>query len=325
MDNRNTKLNFDNVVVGDITNDLRQRKDWDLIEISDVQNTNDPIKSYVEATSVMTNAKIKIPKREVFFSPLVNRIETVDQWVARVVENGGSVTNQTIKRVSSFYRGLDRYGLSNKILRLNLFSGDQLEAAVVPLIDYGSVGNDIPVNFVQDDYSESTGLKPNGTTKHLNTQLLCSQCMGSCVWLRDDDATSANSKWLGAQDGSNFFGMGRQSSTRTEVVIGSIASRIIFTEAVAPKGFQHLQKSSDSLRVYYRNGIEKARNTVSSTEDIPVNRKIFIFAGNDSALGNPVFRNSTAQLGYALDNGTFTPDDALNYYNLWAEFQDSRP
>lgn len=71
--------------------------------------------------------------------------------------------------------------MRDRFLRLNLFAGSDLSAALVPLYrgrSYGgtTVGNatDTNVNFVSGDYAEtgsSGGLKGNGSSKYLNTGL----------------------------------------------------------------------------------------------------------------------------------------------------------
>jgi len=99
-------------------------------------------------------------------------------WATRVTTNGGTVSSNTLAAVSTFCASIDSAsGLRAAILRLNLFCGDQLAAALVPLYRSASFGGavigsatDTNVNFVEGDFS-ATGLKGNGTTKYLNTGL----------------------------------------------------------------------------------------------------------------------------------------------------------
>ena len=102
-------------------------------------------------------------------------------WAARVVSNGGTVSSATLAAVNRFCRAIDTAGMRDRFLRLNLFAGSGLSAALVPLYrgrSYGgtTVGNatDTNVNFVSGDYAEtgsSGGLKGNGSSKYLNTGL----------------------------------------------------------------------------------------------------------------------------------------------------------
>ena len=104
--------------------------------------------------------------------------EAVD-WRVRVFKNGGIVSDATTKAVSVFCAAIDGAGLRDRFYRLNLFCGNGISAALVPLyrgqVAGGAVvGNatDTNNNFVSADYNEmgnACGLKADGTTKSLNT------------------------------------------------------------------------------------------------------------------------------------------------------------
>lgn len=103
-------------------------------------------------------------------------------WRTAVVANGGSVSASTMRAVSTFCSAIDSAGIRDRFYRLNLFAGDSdasLNAVRTPLYRGPSrtgtqFGNatDTNANFVSGDYSESSGLKGNGSTKHLLTGLL---------------------------------------------------------------------------------------------------------------------------------------------------------
>ena len=100
-------------------------------------------------------------------------------WRSAVVANGGSVSASTMKAVNDFCSAIDAAGLRDRFYRLNLFCGTGLNACLVPLYrgpslsgtQYGNV-TDTNDNFVSEDYSESSGLLGNGTSKGLQTGLL---------------------------------------------------------------------------------------------------------------------------------------------------------
>jgi hypothetical protein len=81
--------------------------------------------------------------------------------------------------VSRFCASIDAAGIRDRFVRLNLFAGSNLTAALIPLYrssSYGGVAvggaSDTNNNFVSGDYSEtgaSAGLKGNGTNKTLDT------------------------------------------------------------------------------------------------------------------------------------------------------------
>jgi hypothetical protein len=101
-------------------------------------------------------------------------------WVGRVIGNGGSVSATTAQAVSDFCTAIDAAGIRDRFYRLNLFCGNNLPAALVPLYRGQSVsgtqfGNTTDFNngpFVSGDYAETgstAGLKSDGSTKYLNT------------------------------------------------------------------------------------------------------------------------------------------------------------
>lgn len=106
-------------------------------------------------------------------------------WVQRAVANGGSVSVSTQIAVSNFCNEIDNTsGLRSAITRLNLFCGDNLSAALVPLYLAESFGaaakgntTDTNNNFVSGDYAATgangglTGGGSGGTAKYLNTGL----------------------------------------------------------------------------------------------------------------------------------------------------------
>jgi hypothetical protein len=87
--------------------------------------------------------------------------EAVD-WRARVIRNGGSVSDDTSKAVSIFCMAIDGAGLRDRFYRLNLFCGIGLSSALVPLyrgpVAGGTaLGNatDTNNNFVSADFAEN--------------------------------------------------------------------------------------------------------------------------------------------------------------------------
>lgn len=104
-------------------------------------------------------------------------IEAID-WHNRVVANGGSVSQYTLKAVSDFCKSIDSAGIRSKFVRLNLFCGNNLNSCLTPLYrgpSYGTLyGNTTETNvgpFINTDFTESVGLTGNGSSKLLETGL----------------------------------------------------------------------------------------------------------------------------------------------------------
>lgn len=99
-------------------------------------------------------------------------------WRTAVFANGGTVSDATLRAVSTFCYAIDAAGIRDRFMRLNLFCGNNLASCLVPLytdtsMNYAHVGNSVDINtgnnFVGVDYSESTGLTGDGSTKILET------------------------------------------------------------------------------------------------------------------------------------------------------------
>lgn len=98
-------------------------------------------------------------------------------WRTNVLANGGSVSASTMRAVSKFCADIDVAGIRDRFYRLNLFAGDNLLAALVPLFRGPSrtgtqTGNTTDTNvgpFVSGDYTLAAGLQGNGSTKWLDT------------------------------------------------------------------------------------------------------------------------------------------------------------
>ena len=100
-------------------------------------------------------------------------------WAKSATTNGGVVTSRSLRAVSQFCGDIDRAGIRGKFLRLSLVCGGNLAAARTPLYRGASPGGtqygeaiDLNIGpFTSGDYSESTGLQGNGSSKAFDTGL----------------------------------------------------------------------------------------------------------------------------------------------------------
>jgi hypothetical protein len=125
------------------------------------------------------------------FIPGFPGLADADDWAARVVANGGSVSSSTMDAVYRLCMQLSSSNLRDRFYRLNLFCGSNLNAALVPLYRGPSLGgtqygNATDTNNafvgVGTDYAEtgaSGGLTGNGSTKYLNTGFNVDQLPGA--------------------------------------------------------------------------------------------------------------------------------------------------
>jgi hypothetical protein len=257
-------------------------------------------------------------------------------WANRVRTNGGSVSGTTLSAVSKFCASIASAGIRDRFFRLNLFCGDQLSAALVPLYTAESVssairGNatDTNINFVSGDYfntGPSSGLQGDGATKYLVTGL-------------PGNSLNANNAHLGfglrAADTSS-----QSSRTVIGVYSGDMNSFEVIanaTDAARPAAcFTRFSTPGDSFGdevgaggplaagdivaswpTMYRNGAATGPNA-TSYEDFPNDNPFTVFAtglGGDSATVQSDCRTSWYSIGLAM-----TASEVMLFYTAIASF-----
>jgi hypothetical protein len=151
------------------------------------------------------SARLLRPRASSAFHP------DAQDWRNRVITNGGTVSGSTLLAVSNFCRSIDSAGLRSLLWRVNPFAGDNLSAALVPLYrapsSSGAVqGNatDTNTNFVSGDYSPSSGLLGNGSTKALSTGLAANFRNGRHIGMVPHTlAASAFRYYMGSRNGGS--------------------------------------------------------------------------------------------------------------------------
>ncbi len=77
-------------------------------------------------------------------------------WRSAVIANGGSVSTSTVRAVSNFCAAIDAAGIRDRFVRLNLFCGDNLNAALVPLYRNRAAYAGRNIIAANEDYLGST-------------------------------------------------------------------------------------------------------------------------------------------------------------------------
>ncbi|GAB3773761.1 hypothetical protein GCM10028796_46780 [Ramlibacter monticola] len=137
-------------------------------------------------------------------------------WQTRVVGNSGTVSANTLNAVSAFVTSAKASGYWSKINRINLFAGDQLAAAKVPLKVGNGTALDTFVNHVGADYTEATGLG-GGSPKYVNTGLkpsaLTLNSTHFAVYSRGLDVNGAGWHGCWSASGLDAFALGAPSDS----------------------------------------------------------------------------------------------------------------
>ena len=245
-------------------------------------------------------------------------------WVTRA---SGAADTATITAVSNFCKAIDNEsGLRAAITRLNLFCGDNLNAALVPLYLAESFGaspkgniTDINNNFVAGNYTVTGtdgGLKKaSNTNAYLATGLLQSQ-FGSATSLhlsvsgKDMNTSTADSIFLGSLGLTN---LGSDLHCLDEVAHYSGAGGRVYrcgtytsgqfpvtTKQTAEAHLLGTRTAATSATIY-RAGSSVANNT-SSVVPVRPAHEIFVFALNNTATGAGVYSSARLRM-YSIGSG----------------------
>jgi hypothetical protein len=248
-------------------------------------------------------------------------------WRNAVIANGGTVSGSTLNAVSRFCRSIDAAGIRDRFYRLNLFAGTGLNAALVPLYrgqsrtgtQYGNTTDTNNGPFVSGDYSLTSGLTGNGSSKYLDTGYLANTLAASNshlgVGLLATDTMTTNDRTLiGAWNaGSNVLEV--RARDRTGAVplaaaftrFGTVGDR--FGDSVTSASLT-AGNITAAWPTMYRNGTASGTDATTS-QDFPAARKVYVFCLNNNNVGTNNFTN--ARLGYYSIGATMTAGQADAY------------
>lgn len=251
--------------------------------------------------------------------------ETIN-WQSRVASAGGTASAATLQAMDAFCTAIDaQSGLRGAITRLNLFCGDQLAAALVPLYLAESAGatakgNATDVNsgttlFSSSNYSasgSSGGITANGAS-YLNSGLFNTQCATSStghVSFSGAGFTTSEQFVLGTTKDNavatiddlplniNAFGIGdfHRRGSFGQNMAGVIPPRTSYAHFIS-------SQTSSTFRATYENGSQIVSNTGSQTVTLNSTHPYFIFATNVSnTSGAGLLQTGRLRL-YSLGNG----------------------
>lgn len=218
----------------------------------------------------------------------------------------------------TFIQAIYAASLRGAFYRLNLFAGDSLTAALIPLLRstaYGGavVGNasDTNVNFVSADYSESSGLKGNGTSKYLNTGLTLEALPTPTSVHLAASGTSFTTGSAAAIIGS-YDGVASSLCSMESALSVSSALRATFRSGTFTDGqFPAVTTSSSETHIVgtrtaanaaalYRGGSSVATSTTRTTPSVSA-RSFFVFAtSNIASVAN---YNAARMTSYSIGTG----------------------
>jgi len=248
-------------------------------------------------------------------------------WVRRVVANGGSCSQSTLRAVSAFCDAIDRAGIRDCFYRLNLFAGNSdasLAAVRTPLYRGPSLGGtqygnatDTNVNFVAGDYAEtgaSGGLQGNGLNRYLNTGLATSalpQVATMHLSAYRGPGAMSNRSLIGSRNATDRYHIFRRGDGVHQTTLGQLQNALNFSETGVNDGGLYIgTRTSATSLVLRRNNAQIAINT-TSTSPAATTFPFFVFV--DNASGAPDGFVSTRMMGYSIGDGlTASQADSFN-------------
>lgn len=250
----------------------------------------------------------------------------VKDWRRRVIAAGGGFENDSLVIASNFIRALETKSYYTKIRYLLPFLGSGINTVLVPLIDWGSLGNATNFNFVSADFNQRTGLQGDGSSKYLRmpinaTQLGSSNNGGVGFWALNVSVAAGTQYALGYfTPSSTLAGLRFGNSAgdiNCEFYWGTSSTQATFNELRSNSHYYGNRSASDS-RILYKNGQSVATNTSAD--------------GFSGASGNSFSSYSTdisgTQAGYwggskgveYYTDGTLTSAEVADFHNVLATF-----
>jgi hypothetical protein len=257
-------------------------------------------------------------------------------WRTRVIANGGTVDGATMSAVSGFCRRIDAGGLRDRFYRLNLFCGNGLTAALVPLYRSESRtatarGNTTDTNngpFVSADYNNtgsSSGLKGNGTNKALDTGLPANSLSGNNIHmgfgLRETQTGASAFKtlggiWTGVDRSYIMFARRADNNLNCEFGTGNVASSTAGEQVnSASLGVGDVIMAFPS---FYRNGAV-AGTSATTSQNYPNADRMVVFAMWRASTSNAI-NQTDARINWYSIGLAMTAAQVLSFYNAIAAF-----
>lgn len=188
-----------------------------------------------------------------------------------VVSAGSTIDTTARNAVNAFTIGCKQDSIWTLLLDVGPVCGSSLTGALVKLKDFGVGASYTNNNFVSGDYSQSTGITGNGSTKYLNTGITTNSFTISNVGIAFYDRTTANGtrNMNGCQvnaDGTRGFYVQVGPTNTVDSQICDVSSVVSTSALSGPVGFIHGTRNSSPLHSVYRNGTSLAStSTVGGT------------------------------------------------------------
>lgn len=225
---------------------------------------------------------------------------------------------------NNFAYAFDAASFSSKIIYVLPLLGQDMIAALEPIVDTLTVGYADGGAFGNGDFSESTGLQGDGATKVLNSrikpsQLGTSNSGGIGYWENNIDFTG-NTAYLmtGCTNtaGTNYYVTGGGPGDNALLYWGNPANLPSHSAVAATNGHFYGQRSSSTLREVYKNGSLIGNNTTSDATS-GANEQNIAFVGCKGS--SYLYFKGRAACCYLTD-GTMSSGDVSAFHTLLLDY-----
>lgn len=264
----------------------------------------------------------------------------VQDWITRVYQNGGTVSQYTANQVTNFCYQIDAAGLRDRMYRLNLFCGNDLAACTTPLyrgpVPLGSFfGNrtDTSTGFVVSDYFETgaSGGLTGGTGRYLdtglvvnNTDILSFGHLSAYGYWTAPAASGSNAIVEGWSD-TNYRINLRYTTGSVSTTYGSspsLTAQVIFSGGgtIPPGHWVSSRTSSTLLRLYVNGarGVEYTAEVTAAAVSGPNTAGICVFGSRQG--GGPAAGFSGRLSSYSIGR-SLTAQQVAAFYSIMQVFQ----
>lgn len=275
-------------------------------------------------------------------NPIYSGVNNPDakRWVDNVINNSGTVSVSTANAINTLCSQIEASGLRSKIYRLNMFCGDNLNAATLPIYTgpaYSGTQYGYGIEFVSNlwnnnDYTSSGifgGLKGSGT-KYIDTGVTQNTFTNSDRHLSVHERTRTIGQYMcliGSDMASypitsniNTWTLQYNSNNTTIGYYGGTNNQYIYEKYTSPIGAHIFGNGGTSSAEIYRNGILSDSTNVFSSIT-PGALTLCVFASNFANNTQAFHHNGV--ISYYSVGKKFTSSEVKSYYDILKNFETS--
>lgn len=252
---------------------------------------------------IRSRSRFWIPPAQYVAAGGGGRHAIVEDWEARIITNGGTVSEGTLDAADDFVNSLDADGILSAMLRVNLCAGDDLAASLTPLINTAGATSDTGTSMTGSDYAENLGWLSDGSTNYIDTGYTPSGATGGLgAYVRT--ALTSNASVIGCRNGgfSQYYIITYASSGTWSCRWGGALVTVITDASPSEAGFYYISRTTSTNASSYFDGTFQNSETTSTTPAGP-SASVYVLCRNGGGSAGEFTQNTTRVSGYVIDTG----------------------